>query len=69
MEYKQLLETLHETEPQPNPDYWEIVSKHATVIMMRVALYEKKDVAEELGMSASKFSSVLPLLRAMARYE
>ena len=69
MEYHQLLAELHETEPQPNPEYWSIVSKHAKVIMYRVSMYEKKDVAQQLGMSASKFSAVLPILKALARNE
>jgi len=67
MNFHELLAELHTTKPQPNPKYWEIVIQHADVILYELVLSEKQDVAQKLKMSASKFSSILPILKAIVK--
>jgi len=67
MNFEELLEELHNSEPQPHPTYWKVIADNAHTIILELVMQDSKHVAESLKMSPSKFSSVLPLLKALAR--
>jgi len=66
LSFNELLTTLHDTHPQPNPNYYILLIEHAETIVMEVALKGQSEVAQKLGMVQSKLSNYLPLLKAVA---
>ncbi len=64
--YQDLLTELHETHPQPNPNYYKTLTDNAETIILEVALRGQQDVARELGTSQSKLSNLIPLFKEFA---
>ena len=63
MTYQELLKELHHTDPQPNPQYWQTITKHAKLIVMEVANKNQGVVARDLNIHLPKFNALMPLLR------
>ena len=66
MKFKELLQELHDTPTQPNPNYWTIVSTNAQVILLEVSLRNQHQVAQDLKMDRMRLSHIMPLLREYA---
>ena len=65
-QFQELLITLHDTHPQPNPNYYRTLVNNAEVIILEVALRGQQPVAKEIGTSQSKLSNLIPLLKEFA---
>ena len=66
MTYKELIVQLHQTEPQPNPEYYKTLIDNAEVIVLQTALSKSHTVAKDLGISTPKFSIILSILKEYA---
>ncbi len=65
-QFQELLINLHDTHPQPNPNYYRTLTDNAETIILEVALRGQHIVSKELGTSQSKLSNLIPLLKEFA---
>lgn len=63
MDYKQLVEYVK----HPVPDYYEMLLKHADVIITHSRISNQTKMAQELRMTQPKLSIVLHMLEAYSR--
>jgi len=66
MTYKELLNELHNSEPQPNPIYWETLLNNSKPILLEISLRNQHLVSKELGMNRMQLSHIMPILREFA---
>jgi len=63
MEFQDLIQVLHNSSPQPNPNYYRTLIDNAQTIVLEVAKRNQHLVAKDLGMDRMKLSHLLPLLK------
>jgi hypothetical protein len=64
--FTDLLHELHQSAPQPNPDYYRIIMENAATILLEVSMRNQGVVARDLNMSITRFSQIVPMLKEAA---
>ncbi len=64
--FKDLLEELHNTKPQPNPKYWQTILDNSKLIMREINFRNQGVVARDLKLPLPKLSAVVSILRELA---
>ena len=64
--FEDLLIKLHNTEPQPNPNYYHILLENADVVLLEIAKVGQDNVSKRLGMPYPKLSQLKDLLKEYA---
>jgi hypothetical protein len=67
MSFKDLLQELHHSYPQPNPRYYHIILENASVVLLESAKRSQALVARDLGMSYQRFNNIFPLIKEYAQ--
>ena len=64
--YAELLVELHDSTPQPNPRYYQLLIENAQLILLQISLKNQHIVSGELKMDRMRLSHLMPLLREVA---
>ena len=67
--YELMLDSLHNTVPQPNPNYYQVIMDNSKVILLQISIQNQHLVSKDLKMDRMRLSHLMPLLRELALKE